>query len=386
MRKLPEKEIENSQMIWKISTSSYFKNGRPCSIFLFGEKSLEGMKKLQNVIWGVGPFMQIVKPILSEMHVPIAAYVDNNVNFWGKYIGDKKICSPYDYILHEPNVNIIVCVFGENINQIRCQLERNGYRNYSIVTEMPYYDEGDNDLNTKHIEVARKIEKAYPSRLKEYQDVSDPFGILGYSIKSIGYWRCVYKWIKSIITDSDVVLEIGPGAGMLSGLLREENANCVIDWLDHGDAMWSNSSIFESISQGGKKGEIISGLVESPKCEIQKKYSIIIMTEVMEHFVCNPLPTIKKISEALGSEGSLFISTPNWGHVNIYRTWQDMPDPFVSENVIIESIDHNEHVYQYDKTELLEIFEAADLDLIRYDVTETNNHNFWLKKRGSCHI
>ena len=140
---------------------------------------------------------------------------------------------------------------------------------------MPYSDEGDNALNTKYIEVARKIEKTYPLRLKEYQDIADPLGILGYSIKSIGYWRCVYKWITSILSDSDVVLEIGPGAGMLSGLLREENTNCVIDWLDRGDAIWSNNSIFERISLDGKKGGIISGLVESSKCELKKKYSII---------------------------------------------------------------------------------------------------------------
>ena len=66
--------------------------------------------------------------------------------------------------------------------------------------------------------------------------------------------------------------------------------------------------------------------MERDEFVIRKTYDLIILTEVFEHFVLNPVNILKKIKGALSVDGRVILTTPAWGHVDIYKTWKDLPD------------------------------------------------------------
>ena len=123
------------------------------------------------------------------------------------------------------------------------------------------------------------------------------------------------------------------------------------------------------------------GYIERDEYVILKKYDLIVMTEVFEHFALNPVKTIKKLSRALEKNGRFVLTTPNWGHVHIYDSWTELPE---SEEVDIKrylQLTKCVHTYQYRKDELLSIFEKAELTVERYELSDENNHNFVLKRK-----
>lgn len=113
-------------------------------------------------------------------------------------------------------------------------------------------------------------------------------------------------------------------------------------------------------------------MIEEPEYRIQKKFDIIVMTEVMEHFSANPRNTICKISEMLKEDGIIYLSTPNWGHLPIYETYADIPDWTDLDNYKASYIGHT---YQYSETELRQILDECGLKIDRYALTEANHHN-----------
>lgn len=105
-------------------------------------------------------------------------------------------------------------------------------------------------------------------------------------------------------------------------------------------------------------------------------YNKIVMTEVLEHLTCSPIPTLKKINSWLEKDGFLYLSTPDacdplWGRITkYYNHIGEMPDP----NPQIRKYFADEHIYQYQESELLYLFDKTGFEVVK---KETFQPSFW---------
>ena len=369
-------------MIEMLNGSSFFEGGVPRGLFLIHSKYKDLYSLKYVVIMGTGHYALMCSLFLERKGVKTIGYADNNESLRGTYINSLLIESPYYWI--RKGEHIVICVKHSWINEVRCQLEKNMYYNYSVIADLIYYKDNNNlYLNELFIRCARKIMDASRMKPNEYLDNKSPFGMVESGLCGSAYWHHICNWLLRDLIDEDNILEIGSGAGMLSLILRETNSNCRIDWLHHGTQEikyknWDENKLFSMVSLNGRKGEIFYGYLEGDYY-IEKRYSKIVMTEVMEHFVCNPVNTLQKIRGALTENGRLYLSTPDWGHVNIYQSWRDMPTYDKAYDIVHESAYKDEHIYQYNYSELEEIFQDSGLCIIEYSKSIHNNHNFILK-------
>jgi 2-polyprenyl-3-methyl-5-hydroxy-6-metoxy-1,4-benzoquinol methylase len=94
-------------------------------------------------------------------------------------------------------------------------------------------------------------------------------------------------------------------------------------------------------------------------------YDGVVMTEVIEHFNFAPVPTMRRIHDAMTPGGRLFLSTPDadsWGRVpDSYGHWRDMPpaDPAVATE--------DRHIYQFTAEELTEVLTESGFTILRID-------------------
>ncbi|MEX2322622.1 MAG: class I SAM-dependent methyltransferase [Acidimicrobiia bacterium] len=92
-------------------------------------------------------------------------------------------------------------------------------------------------------------------------------------------------------------------------------------------------------------------------------YDGVVMTEVIEHFNFAPVPTMRRIHDAMTPGGRLFLSTPDadsWGRVpDSYSDWRDMPpaDPAVTTE--------DRHIYQFTAEELTEVLTESGFTILR---------------------
>lgn len=77
-------------------------------------------------------------------------------------------------------------------------------------------------------------------------------------------------------------------------------------------------------------------------------------------------------------DGRVILTTPAWGHVDIYKTWKDLPDSCDVNKEQYLRLTKCGHIYQYSKDELMQIFEEAGLTVKDYAMTESGHHNFIL--------
>ncbi len=94
-----------------------------------------------------------------------------------------------------------------------------------------------------------------------------------------------------------------------------------------------------------------------------QKFQVVILTEVLEHFNFNPLPTLCKLRDAMAPDGVLFLSTPDagdWGRTHrYYRRFSDLPMPTPGTPHI------NGHIWIYNKKELLTVLKQAGFAVVR---------------------
>jgi cyclopropane fatty-acyl-phospholipid synthase-like methyltransferase len=116
-------------------------------------------------------------------------------------------------------------------------------------------------------------------------------------------------------------------------------------------------------------------------------YEKIIMTEIIEHLTCSPIPTLNKIKRILTENGNLYISTPNacdplWGRIDkYYKHIGEMPNPDASNRKYFA----DEHIYQYTEPELLYIFDKAGFEVEKKELFKPpfwgEHISFKLKKK-----
>ena len=182
-------------------------------------------------------------------------------------------------------------------------------------------------------------------------------------------------------------LEIGPGVGVCS-LTLKKILNLDINWLMIPDEepqwnAWRNKSsqdIYEKYDI-----QIKEAFVEMD--DFDGSYDIIFMSQVMEHFIFNPVPVIKKLMSHLNENGVMCISLPdiiynnpkNVEHYKDIPFYDDLSPREVARRTIINSFTH---YHEYSCEEALELFEECGLECIDCH-TNLPIHHFILKKKDS---
>jgi SAM-dependent methyltransferase len=109
-------------------------------------------------------------------------------------------------------------------------------------------------------------------------------------------------------------------------------------------------------------------------------FDVIVMTEVLEHFNFQPVPTLRKIGNALAPGGILFLSTPDskeWGvDIKYYKRLSDLPIPTSGKQIV------DDHIWQYSLDELRHVVQQAGFSIERLEYSGSPRHfNARLTKR-----
>jgi len=175
------------------------------------------------------------------------------------------------------------------------------------------------------------------------------------------YWKYIPDWIKEFNNNIKInnCLDIGIAYGTLS-LITKEITNCNLYGVDF--IKYISNDIL-------KKYNINYQLknVELDSFDYDIKFELIILTEVLEHFNFNPVPTLIKIKNILTDNGVVMFSTPDsesdWDKLTQYGSWKDIPD--INYEIEIQ----DKHIYQYSLDELKELFSIVGFKI---DKTETS--------------
>ena len=367
-----------------------------CAFLFHTGQGFDHLINNKVVIFGTGINSFIAKKFLEEKNIEIDYYIDNNTNLHGKKNEGKLICSPYDCFKNKKD-HIIIAVSDKYINEIRLQLRLYNIHNYSIFFLEKYHDFETEDileLNNIIIDSINKIaikdkdiNEVAPIMSNVAGSDTSKLGNINYLLYSLTWTNHIYKWIYNDVNGSNNqldVLDIGPGYGLLSMIITNIAKNVNLNWLcfsPHHSNQEDDESYKEKSGFSDTNLNIINGVVESTDFIFTKKYDIIILTEVFEHFVANPVPTLRKIVNALNEKGKIYFSTPNWGHLYLYDSWENIRTFSEFENINEYYKSYAGHTYQYTKEELFNIFDLCGLSAERYDISDGKNHNCVLVKK-----
>lgn len=375
-----------------------YRHGKLMQGFLVNTKlHLKEIRNKKIVLLGLGENCTYAEKLLGHRNIKIHAYADNSKELWGKTLGEGRIYSPYE--LFDNDEYYFIISVNYNIATVRLQFMVYNIHNYSIFLNHEFHDfiEEDKEIHKNLIEAmnticfeGEDIRTALPYIPESGDGERNRLGRINFLMYSTLWAHPAYLWEKELITCNQYksILEIGPGFGLMSLVLLKIFSDVQIDWLLLG----KKGTILEESDSRFDLGLIktkFKDRVQEYYCILErdelpnKKYSLIILTEVFEHFVLNPVHTMKKIAEHLEDYGRVILTTPNWGHISIYQTWEEMPDcEDISEERYFELLKCG-HVYQYNKDELITIFYRAGLAVEKYSLSDSNNHNFILKKKLS---
>lgn len=208
-----------------------------------------------------------------------------------------------------------------------------------------------------------------------------------YRIYETQYWYKIAGWMvedsveRVYKTKKPVkkILDLGCGFGTLLTYAS-------IIYGAEGICLDINNYLFPEF-QSKYKLAYIKGDIEREPLPSSEKYNVIIMTEVLEHFNFEPIPSLRKIYNILAPGGSFFLSTPDsdagWGRTyEYYRELSDIPPVDVKAKWI------DAHIWQYNNSELQMVIKAAGFIVKRIDHTyvktkdgELGHFNVWLTKK-----
>lgn len=322
-------------------------------------------------------------------------FLDNNLNMSGRFLCGKPIKLPNAIWQEEKGFFVIIAMSRvKYLNEVLWQLKVHKQKAYGIVFIENYHAFVENGslsmLQKAAMEVTNQIlcnDKKMDEIIRPGLNVGPAGNILFPFIElcwtttwSHHLLEWFYEKYSQKFSDKDIsMLEIGPGRGFFSAVVHRFSPDIDIEWLMfdleekseeavEGRYNWWSASMFKTYY----------GMIEEPGYKINKKFDIIVMTEVMEHFSANPRVTICKIADMLKENGELYLSTLAWGHLPIYDTYKDIPDFSSLEEYKTIYIGHS---YQYTKGELEEIMDECGLKIERYALTEGNNHNLLVKHK-----
>lgn len=185
------------------------------------------------------------------------------------------------------------------------------------------------------------------------------------------YWKKIAGWmVEDVIerrypaqTEISGILDLGCGFGTLLSFattIYGVEGVCV----DVIPFMLEKKNVMERYNFTFAQGDI-----EREPLPVTGPFDVIILTEVLEHLNFDPVPTLKKIYDVLDAGGSFFLSTPDsdsWGrNYNYYEKLRDIPPLDTSAEWI------NDHIWHYNREELVNVMEAAGFTIKRIDYSES---------------
>ncbi len=186
-----------------------------------------------------------------------------------------------------------------------------------------------------------------------------------YSKAESGYWEKLPIWMKEDRSKRKVrrVLDIGCGYGTLlayASALYGAAGHCM-DVTEYLVPQFRNP----------RNLRFAKGNVELDPIPWREPFDLIIMTEVLEHLNFQPVPTLRKIRDALAPGGLFLLSTPNqekWGKTTkYYQRLSDLPPPDRSRKFV------DDHIWQYDERELRETLAEAGFEILKFDFSTSEN-------------
>jgi SAM-dependent methyltransferase len=176
-----------------------------------------------------------------------------------------------------------------------------------------------------------------------------------YHSEEVLYWLHIPGWLAawSQAAQPTRLLDIGAGYGTLA-VFAAMVTGAEVRVLD------TETHLLSQALRERHGIAVAQGNIEQTAIPWPESFDAVIMTEVIEHFNFHPVPTMRKIAQALRPGGSLFLSTPDadsWGRLERYSSYRDMPPP--DPNVPTDDI----HIYQFTEGELREVVADAGLEI-----------------------
>lgn len=205
-----------------------------------------------------------------------------------------------------------------------------------------------------------------------------------------GYWDVPYILIPRLKKKDREIkyLEIGPGAGVMS-LSLEKLMDIDVTWLNipHEEKLWGEIRGTTMLSLINKYGITIQeGYIETDDfSSLNSCYDVVVLTQVMEHFIYNPVGTLKKIKNFIKEDGYVFVSYPEEIQRNFVEHYSEMPYPedlSGGQRQRREQINEYHHFREYTTEEAMEIFNEAGLECVNHTWTYPIHH-FMLKKKDN---
>lgn len=355
--------------------------------FLYGNASLEDLRASEVIILGSGEHSFWCTVLLEKCGIRVSAYCENDMQLWGKEYFGKKIEPIFDY-LDRKDIHIVYAPDIEAFESVTDQFLHHGLENYSFFFHADTaVDFKDPDLRGPVLGALNcLINNNYPPEIHK----NSPMGIVTRLMPGLEWWSQALYLLRDDMkqTRDDIkVLDIGPGFGFFSAILKQMKPESEIHWLS---LALEDSEGTGYIDPGTRRYPIIQkyGMIEDPDYMIGEKYDRIIMTEVFEHFGLYPVTTLKKIGEALSEGGRIYMTTPNWERQNMYASWRELPEfdgdrasYFKRNKSRIDWMDLNMmHSYIYTEAELREVIALSGLAVEHFVINDCNNFNMILKK------
>lgn len=208
------------------------------------------------------------------------------------------------------------------------------------------------------VKIQDSIARAYPTKDSYYQTRYRP--------EETRYWARIPGWmVEDAITRYHLfnrrvnkILDLGCGYGTLL-------AFATIIYGTQGICMDCIPYIQEDV-QNQFNINFIKGDIERDSLPDPEKFDVIIMTEVLEHLNFQPVPTLRKIWNALADSGSFYLTTPDadagWGRtLKYYQSIDEIPPLNPASDWI------DDHIWVYNRIELIDVLNKAGFKIKRIE-------------------
>ncbi len=366
-----------------------YEAGKPKAMFLLADMEELGRKRI--AVFGTGLEAFFIARYLELQGIEIEYFINNDPKMEDRILCGRLVKTPAQ--IWGQGLYIIIAMNNTRyLNEVLWQLRVHGEKKYAVVLMETYHafiEDGEiSKLQEFTMDTISRIlcdgksvtEIVHPVlNVGPSGNIMFPFDELCWSTTWVHHLMQWFyeKYYQKNFDREKTMLEIGPGKGLFSVVVHNINPSISIEWLMfdmkeksmeavEGRYDWWPANLFRTYF----------GMIEEPQYRIDKKFDIIVMTEVMEHFSANPRVTLCKIAGMLAEDGELYLSTPDWGHLPIYETYYDIPD---FKSVEEYSASYIGHTYQYTKPELMQILEECGLRVEKYALTDGNNHNLLVR-------
>ena len=202
----------------------------------------------------------------------------------------------------------------------------------------------------------------------EIARVDGPDGYYNRTYRKFGplYWQKIPAWMRQDARREKAsrILDIGCGYGTLLALAAEIYGA-------RGYCMDVTEYLKPAFARG-RNLMFVRGNIELNPIPWHDKFDIVILTEVLEHFNFQPLPTLRKIHAGMRVGGVLYLSTPDereWGRLHTYyRRLSDLPAPDPALPI------RDAHIWIYSKREISTLLDQAGFNIARFDYARGNGN------------